>query len=668
MRQKVIISLLTLILSVSVYGEVVNMANKYCNLNGANKISDEYNKINNGFDAVQLDVESLDAKSDAIDSRVDAIITTPAEGVTAQEIIDARKGEATLRNKIDGIDAQMADYAAQLASRTHRDIFPSIIDMHYDILRGVGWVATEAGGTITKNVAGAAAKCDFSVTLNSVTNLVAGQLVVICADGEYYTNVIDAIAGGVVSLKYPLEKALTTADTLHNFYNNSTHPNLYGYRAIADGAIRSLLKTRGSKLLYRILPSDYSFSGSGTATDGGFVQDYTEPFAVFDTKVMTETKQAVKRIVLDNDCFLKIRTYVKTVDGAVINVQISDTANTIAYFIKNYSNLAKGATKVIEATTYLRKGSYNFKIRNLTAGKSFALGKTEIFEISQKYDMNNFDNGVHLLLGDSWFEIEGIYERFQEKFPHATFINFGVGGNELDNMIRRFTGTATDADIKNDPATYGDRKDATTIPVIDYVWVMSGTNEAAHGVTNDTYKANMDTLLNAIIDRGAKPLIFNASVGDVSSGTSFTLSRQYADLYYNQQTNLGLENGTFTPMIAGSTTAGSHTYDVQEGIYRKVGNLVFFTLRVRMSVKDSAMAGTVRITGLPFNPTHITGVTLSRADYVTYGTGLQLVAQIETAGYISINKIQNNGGALSVAAADVANNTLFYISGVYQVA
>lgn len=46
-----------------------------------------------------------------LNSRIDAIITTPAEGVSAQEIIDARSGESTLGGRVDGIDSQLADIA-----------------------------------------------------------------------------------------------------------------------------------------------------------------------------------------------------------------------------------------------------------------------------------------------------------------------------------------------------------------------------------------------------------------------------------------------------------------------------------------------------------------------------------------------------------------------------
>ena len=48
---------------------------------------------------------------DLLDTRVDTIITTPVEGVSAQEIIDARGGEIALGGRLDGVDAQLAETA-----------------------------------------------------------------------------------------------------------------------------------------------------------------------------------------------------------------------------------------------------------------------------------------------------------------------------------------------------------------------------------------------------------------------------------------------------------------------------------------------------------------------------------------------------------------------------
>ena len=69
------------------------MANKYCNLDGSKKIKDEYEKINIGFDRVEEDIKD--------------IIVTPAEGVSEQEIIQARKGRGTLGTRLDEIDSNI---------------------------------------------------------------------------------------------------------------------------------------------------------------------------------------------------------------------------------------------------------------------------------------------------------------------------------------------------------------------------------------------------------------------------------------------------------------------------------------------------------------------------------------------------------------------------------
>ena len=74
-------------------------------LYGSDKLREAYPKVNENFGNVNGEVNTLR-------QRVDNIITTPVEGVTAQEIIDARKGETTLRAKIDAMDAELATHTA----------------------------------------------------------------------------------------------------------------------------------------------------------------------------------------------------------------------------------------------------------------------------------------------------------------------------------------------------------------------------------------------------------------------------------------------------------------------------------------------------------------------------------------------------------------------------
>jgi len=77
--------------------------------------------------------------------------------------------------------------------------------------------------------------------------------------------------------------------------------------------------------------------------------------------------------------------------------------------------------------------------------------------------------------------------------------------------------------------------------------------------------------------------------------------------YQNAQTplwhggNLRVESGTWTTTLAGATTAGSHTYGTRTGQYLRIGPLVLVSYQITLTAKDGAMAGGLRITGLPFS-------------------------------------------------------------------
>lgn len=89
-----------------------------------------------------------------LDSRVDAIITTPADGVSAQEIIDARKGEATLGTRLDDIDSQLAETLAETVTGWYNGVtsFGVPIDGTSDaaikINNAINTVSVTGGGVV----------------------------------------------------------------------------------------------------------------------------------------------------------------------------------------------------------------------------------------------------------------------------------------------------------------------------------------------------------------------------------------------------------------------------------------------------------------------------------------------------------------------------------------
>lgn len=130
------------------------------------------------------------------------------------------------------------------------------------------------------------------------------------------------------------------------------------------------------------------------------------------------------------------------------------------------------------------------------------------------------------------------------------------------------------------------------------------------------------------------------------------------------------KEGTFTPTLAGSMTAGSNTYALQVGSYTKIGNRVFFTIAINLSAKDGAMAGNVRIAGLPF--TSNSAVAFNLVNVTT--SNVSLSAGVATFGAVFgsssvLSLLLGASGAVSsnLNAAAIGNASEIYAVGAYVV-
>jgi len=113
---------------------------------------------------------------------------------------------------------------------------------------------------------------------------------------------------------------------------------------------------------------------------------------------------------------------------------------------------------------------------------------------------DKLNEGVHVLLGDSWFEEGSIFERLKQHLPDTTIFNKGIGGHTAADLLARF-----DEDVL--PHTP------------NFVWILTSTNDYWQDVTVETYKANIDALIGKIKAANAVPIIFDASVGPLNSGS-----------------------------------------------------------------------------------------------------------------------------------------------------
>jgi len=118
------------------------------------------------------------------------------------------------------------------------------------------------------------------------------------------------------------------------------------------------------------------------------------------------------------------------------------------------------------------------------------------------------------------------------------------------------------------------------------------TNNSNRFRVNDSgvaiFNGDLDLNTNNIIDTG------NIQADQIS----FDSGSNYLNDY---------EEGTWTPVLEGTSVAGSHTYTTQSGTYTKIGQVVICNLYISISSVDGTMAGNIRIGGLPFTSKNTAG-------------------------------------------------------------
>ena len=129
------------------------------------------------------------------------------------------------------------------------------------------------------------------------------------------------------------------------------------------------------------------------------------------------------------------------------------------------------------------------------------------------------------------------------------------------------------------------------------------------------------------------------------------------------------EEGTFTPTIVGTSTAGTATYGAngQVGRYTKIGNRVFFDLYLAWSAHTGT--GDLQINGLPFTVQNTTN--LNRT-YSTIFSSLTLTAGSIGAAFsspntttIALRQLPTGGGAVATIPMDTSAQ--ISISGSFDV-
>jgi hypothetical protein len=180
---------------------------------------------------------------------------------------------------------------------------------------------------------------------------------------------------------------------------------------------------------------------------------------------------------------------------------------------------------------------------------------------------------------------------------------------------------------------------------------------ATGGTTYSTPKFEMLNTGNFNVAAG------NVIIGTAAKGINYTANTPQAGM--TSQLLNWYEEGTFSPLVSG-TTGGSATYFENSGMYTRMGNIVYFRLRINCASVTS-MTGNAQITGLPFTCKSGGGRNIVNPDAPQNLTGYLTNTSIGGT-YISGSVIllaDNLSSAISAAA--YTNTFGIDITGVYNV-
>jgi len=157
-------------------------------------------------------------------------------------------------------------------------------------------------------------------------------------------------------------------------------------------------------------------------------------------------------------------------------------------------------------------------------------------------------------------------------------------------------------------------------------------------------------------------LALDSAVPNSGTGITFPATQSASS---NANTLDDYEEGTWTPIIVGATTAGTGTYSSQNGRYTKVGNMVTATSYVEWSAHTGT--GGMRLGGLPFATLSATANLGGVA--VGYNHNIALTALNVLTAYTLANSTECvvdqypvGGGASTTVPIDTAGGIVFTVS------
>lgn len=120
---------------------------------------------------------------------------------------------------------------------------------------------------------------------------------------------------------------------------------------------------------------------------------------------------------------------------------------------------------------------------------------------------------------------------------------------------------------------------------------------------------------------------------------------------------------TFTPVVVGSTIAGTGTYDTQVGIYGLLGKTCWFTIQLTWDAANHTGTGNVTITGLPATSATTSNANLVFTAYDAEAGSLESGVATMAPNSTTISSVMLGSAA---TAAAMANDHTLTITGFYR--
>jgi hypothetical protein len=176
----------------------------------------------------------------------------------------------------------------------------------------------------------------------------------------------------------------------------------------------------------------------------------------------------------------------------------------------------------------------------------------------------------------------------------------------------------------------------------------------------------------------AKGLIINLSTGAATFSDNIVMGTSGKGIDFSSNANAGgmtsellndYEEGTWTPVIGGTTSESGQSYSGQTGYYTKIGRLVTASFRVVLSTRGT-ITGDVAIKGLPFTANSAIGYGAGTTLWENLAIGWSSIFIVVQANstFATFEGVKTAGvSSTKLASADIDNNSQFNGSITYIV-